>query len=212
MNPARDRTLQKLRVALKERLPMPYPELKDDLGIYPPPNEEDLALLFAQQLQKQGGHFIFAASWEEAIDQLDLLFMQNQWPQPYCIQPKLTKILDLFGFPSLEPESEQLNFEVVLHTCEALIARTGSVLLSSAKQHGRKLSILAQTEIVLATSDQLVLGLEQALTKVHSRYIKETWPSMLSLVTGPSRTADIEKTLVMGAHGPQALYVFVIEP
>lgn len=36
-------------------------------------------------------------------------------------------------------------------------------------------------------------------------------PSMVTLITGPSRTADIEKTLVMGAHGPKELYVFLLE-
>ena len=39
----------------------------------------------------------------------------------------------------------------------------------------------------------------------------DNYPSMISLITGPSRTADIEKTLVMGAHGPKELYVFLIE-
>ena len=56
---------------------------------------------------------------------------------------------------------------------------------------------------------QLVDDLKQALKLIRLKY--DTIPSMISLITGPSRTADIEKTLVMGAHGPKELYVFLID-
>ena len=63
---------------------------------------------------------------------------------------------------------------------------------------------------MLAYSSQLVPDLKQALAGIRKKY-RDNYPSLVTLVSGPSRTADIEKTLVMGAHGPKELYVFLID-
>jgi L-lactate dehydrogenase complex protein LldG len=56
----------------------------------------------------------------------------------------------------------------------------------------------------------LVNDLKQALAGIKQKYA-DNIPSMISVITGPSRTADIEKTLIMGAHGPKEIYVFLID-
>ncbi len=82
--------------------------------------------------------------------------------------------------------------------CDGLIAQTGSILTSS-RHGGRGGSIVAPTHIVCATSDQLLpdvtAALRQAMNDVESA-------SYIGLISGSSRTADIEKILVQGAHGP----------
>ena len=62
--------------------------------------------------------------------------------------------------------------------------------------------------IVIANKNQLVDYLEKAYSEIHEKY-KNDLPSQITLITGPSRTADIEKTLVLGAHGPRELRVFM---
>ena len=93
--------------------------------------------------------------------------------------------------------------------CEFLIARLGSIIISS-KQDGRRINIYPEVHIVLALASQLVPDLKDALKSIRKKYA-DGLPSMISVITGPSRTADIEKTLVMGAHGPKELYVFFID-
>jgi L-lactate utilization protein LutC len=91
--------------------------------------------------------------------------------------------------------------------CEALVAQTGSVLVSTACG-GRGASVVAPVHIVVSTIDQLVPDLDAALARVRERGIVSL-NSYLCLITGSSRTADIEKILVMGAHGPRRLIVFL---
>lgn len=94
-------------------------------------------------------------------------------------------------------------------TCEALIAQTGSVLVSCRGNGGRALSVLPPHHVVLATVDQVLPDLTAGYRLLQERY-GEKLPSQVSLITGPSRTGDIERILVLGAHGPKKLTVVLI--
>ncbi len=93
--------------------------------------------------------------------------------------------------------------------CEAAVAQTGSILVSSATCGGRALSILPHVHVVVVSLDQLVATLGDALELAQSRAAGRP-PSMLSFITGPSRTGDIERILVLGAHGPKELIVILV--
>lgn len=93
-------------------------------------------------------------------------------------------------------------------TCaDALIAATGSVL-SSSGHGGRTAAVIAPCHVVIARRDQLVPDLAAALDLAQRRDLARRH-SLLGLITGPSRTADIEKQLVLGAHGPRRLVVLL---
>jgi L-lactate dehydrogenase complex protein LldG len=96
-------------------------------------------------------------------------------------------------------------------SCEALVAQTGSILVSSATSGGRALSILPHVHVVVATADQIVATLADALHAAQARHA-DRMPSMLSFITGPSRTGDIERILVLGAHGPKELILILVGP
>lgn len=93
--------------------------------------------------------------------------------------------------------------------CDALVAQTGSVLLTNLSAGGRALSALPPHHVVLATADQLVGDLPEAFALLRTRY-EGRYPSFISFVTGPSRTGDIERILVLGAHGPKKLTIIMI--
>ncbi len=95
--------------------------------------------------------------------------------------------------------------QVTITLAEALVAQTGSVFVSSSCG-GRGASVAAPVHIVVATIEQLVPDLDAAFARLRERGAQEK-NSMLCLITGSSRTADIEKILVMGAHGPRRLAV-----
>jgi len=95
-------------------------------------------------------------------------------------------------------------------SCEALVSQTGSILVSSGTSGGRGLSILPHVHVVVATLDQIVPTLGDALHLTKARHAGRM-PSMLSFITGPSRTGDIERILVLGAHGPKELVVILVD-
>jgi len=96
-----------------------------------------------------------------------------------------------------------------LTACECLVAQTGSILVASDSGGGRALSILPHCHVVIATLDQVVPVLADALALVRERHAGRL-PSMLSFITGPSRTGDIERILVLGAHGPKELILILV--
>ena len=72
------------------------------------------------------------------------------------------------------------------------------------------MSIYPEIHLVVAHASQVVADIRAGLDLVQARYGRRL-PSMLSVITGPSRTADIEKTLVLGAHGPRQLVGFLLD-
>ena len=71
---------------------------------------------------------------------------------------------------------------------------------------GRALSVLPPHHVVVARREQLVRDLPAAFAQLRERY-SSSYPSFLSVITGPSRTGDIERILVLGAHGPKKLTI-----
>jgi L-lactate dehydrogenase complex protein LldG len=93
-----------------------------------------------------------------------------------------------------------------LTECDVLVAQTGTVVVTSASAGGRALTVLPPHHVVLARREQLVPDLPSAFGRLEAQY-GVSYPSMISLITGPSRTGDIERILVLGAHGPKRLTV-----
>ena len=96
-----------------------------------------------------------------------------------------------------------------LEGCDAGITTCESILVSSASSGGRALSILPHVHVVVADASQVVPDLGSALALAKARH-GDQMPSMLSFITGPSRTGDIERILVLGAHGPKELYLILV--
>ena len=90
--------------------------------------------------------------------------------------------------------------------CDALVAQTGSVLVTARSAGGRALSVLPPHHVVLARREQLVADLPTAFALLQRIYA-DAYPSFIGFITGPSRTGDIERILALGAHGPRKLTV-----
>ena len=205
---SKEKLLKKIRRALLEKRDNPYPNL-EDLPHYAPADELP-EVLFAKQLTAISGNFVFCENEVQFVENLVELTGQRRWQKIYCWEPELQRILSQFEYPFQGTDENFENADVGLTLCEALIARNGSILLSSANMAGRRLSIYPPVHIVLAKASQLVVDLSDGFKLIKNKY-GNTLPSMISVVTGPSRTADIEKTLVLGAHGPKELFVFLLD-
>ena len=90
--------------------------------------------------------------------------------------------------------------------CDALIAQTGSVLVTSRSAGGRALSVLPPHHVVVTRREQLLGDLQDGFELLKEKY-GASYPSFISFITGPSRTGDIERVLVLGAHGPKKLTI-----
>ena len=110
--------------------------------------------------------------------------------------------------PKEMPNTEFEKFEAGITTAEFLVARTGSIILQSRNSGGRRLSVLPPFHLVVASSAQLVDSLDEVFAALD--HTKKNATSFMTIITGPSRTSDIEKTLVLGAHGPKRLAVVVV--
>jgi L-lactate dehydrogenase complex protein LldG len=108
-----------------------------------------------------------------------------------------------------EPDTDTLEAcPVGITRCEALIAQTGSVLITSKGCGGRALSVLPPHHIVLAKRSQLLPDMLAGYDLLRETYGSKM-PSFISFITGASRTGDIERILVLGAHGPKRLTVII---
>ena len=101
---------------------------------------------------------------------------------------------------------EMERCDAAISECDALVAQTGSVLVTARSAGGRALSVLPPHHIVLARRDQLIPDLPSAFSLVQQKY-GDRPPSFIGFITGPSRTGDIERILVLGAHGPKKLTI-----
>src|SRR5476651_1703299 len=205
---AKEKLLKKIRKALLEKRDNPYPNL-EDLPLYGP-TDDLLEVTFAEQLMEVAGQFAFCEDELQFIESLLTLAEEREWRKIYCWEPALQKVLTKYEFPFFETDKDFEQAEVGLTLCEALIARNGSVMVSNANGAGRRLSIYPPIHMVVAYASQLVPELKDAFKIIKQKY-GSSIPSMLSTITGPSRTADIEKTLVLGAHGPKEFIVFFID-
>ena len=205
---SKEKLLKKIRKALLEKRDNPYPNL-EDLPHYPVP-EDIPEVLFAEEFTAASGQFVFCEDEIQFIDNLLQLAEERKWHKIYCWEPALQEILKNYDYPFFETDKDFDQAEVGFTLCEALVARNGSIMLSNAGMAGRRLSIYPPVHIVLAYTSQIVLDLKDGFKLLKTRYGNQL-PSMVTTVTGPSRTADIEKNLVKGAHDPKELFVFLLE-
>jgi L-lactate dehydrogenase complex protein LldG len=134
---------------------------------------------------------------------------EEQITSLFCLDASLQNLLQVHCVPFNSDPNDFTDMQVGITRCEYLIARTGSVMVSSAHASGRRMNVFPPIHIVMAKESQLVPYLEDAYVAIQTKYSTHL-PSMISLITGPSRTADIEKTLVLGAHGPKKLWVILV--
>jgi L-lactate dehydrogenase complex protein LldG len=205
---SRERILQKIRKALVKPVPSPFPGQDPNAPVYPNP-DEDLSVLFASEFTRLLGKFAYCADERALAIQVSALIREKSWEEVYCAEEPLRAILSAQG--TVRFSGRQLaDSDVSVTSCEALVARTGSIVLSAALTEGRTASVYAPVHICVARTSQLVWDISDALKALQEKY-PQGLPSLVSFATGPSRTADIEKTLVVGVHGPREVYCFLVE-
>ena len=208
ISPSKENILKKIRKALSQSTPLPFPQSEGNSSVYKP-SAQELEVEFAEQFNSLQGRFIFCVNRQELAFQFNSLVKKQNWEKVFCAEPG---ILEIVGSQSPDRfTSEELeDCDVSVTGCECLVARTGSIVMSAAQSMGRTGSVYAPIHICIAFSNQLLYDIKDALLLMKEKY-KDKIPSLITFATGPSRTADIEKTLVVGVHGPKEVYCFLVD-
>lgn len=208
MSNAKDNILDKIRKALEVPVPLPFPEAEAPAAVFKPAHD-DLAVVFAEEFTRLQGKFAFFSNHKELVQQIRALIKEKNWKEVYCVEEGLRYLLKSNGFENFTSKP-LADADVALTTCEALVARTGTMVMSSAQPSGRTTSVYAPVHICIAEASQVVYDLQEAIGAMKEKYGIHL-PSLITFATGPSRTADIEKTLVVGVHGPKEVYCLLAD-
>lgn len=207
-SPSKENILKKIREALSQPTPQPFPASEGSDSVFAPIDQE-LEVEFAEQFGKLQGRFVYCINQQELAFQLTSLIRKMSWQKVYCIEEELLKRTGA-QLDDVHITTGLADSDVAITGCECLVARTGSIVMSAGQQSGRSTSVYAPVHICIASMKQLVPDIKDALQLVKEKYGSQL-PSLITFATGPSRTADIEKTLVVGVHGPREVYVFLVE-
>jgi L-lactate dehydrogenase complex protein LldG len=230
MNPQgdRDAVLARITEALREEAPLHHekPEKPAPAGLTAPfrewlppvgPTRKEQVTLFAKQSEVLRTEFRECASPEAAAKHIAKLAAEAGWKTVALHSGKLTDAV-VEHLPATLAllrvdggyEKEALEAcDAGFTECEALVAQTGSVCITGRSSGGRALSVLPPHHIAIASKEQLVTDLAAAYELLAQKY-RDNYPSFISFITGPSRTGDIERILVLGAHGPKKLTVLLL--
>jgi L-lactate dehydrogenase complex protein LldG len=205
---SKENILKKIRQALTTTVPVPFPKSEGNNSVFKSQSDE-LEVEFANEFTRLLGKFAFCVNVTDLTFQLSRLLAEKNWKNIYCAEEKLVPFIQQLTIEKIL-SSSLYDCDASVTSCEYLIARTGSIVLSAAQQQGRTVSVYAPVHICIAYTDQLVYDIKDGLQLLKEKY-QGNIPSMITFATGPSRTADIEKTLVVGVHGPKEVYLFLVD-
>jgi L-lactate dehydrogenase complex protein LldG len=127
---ARENILRKIKQALAQPVPVPFPASEGTQSVFQPSSQEN-AISFAENFSKLQGRFSFCADEKELVTQLQALITTREWTKLYCRETELKNKLSNAGFSTVYAE-DLAHCDAAITGCESLIARTGSIVLSSA--------------------------------------------------------------------------------
>ena len=182
------------------------------------PTIDDRIALFAKLSEMLKTEFIVCASIKAAAKHVANLAKENGWKTIATHSGELTDTLakqlsDTVALLNVNGGYDKSALEACnagLTECECLIAQTGSICATTRSSGGRALSVLPPHHIVIARKAQLLTDLTAAYELLAQKYAASGYPSYMGFITGPSRTGDIERILVLGAHGPKKLTVLLV--
>jgi L-lactate dehydrogenase complex protein LldG len=206
---SKEKILKKVRAALLQKGDAYTANIDLDTDVFTKEIGE-LIEVFSGNFLANSGQFAYCFNEYDFIDQFLAVAEENEWQHIVCLEKRFQKLFDNCDFPVLEKKENVLEAEVGITGCEALVARTGSIVISTKSTHSRTSSIYPPTHIVIAYRNNLVYDLKNYFSTINPAQL-QALPSMINILSGPSRTSDIEKTLVLGAHGPKELFVFYID-
>lgn len=213
---SREAILRRIRDALAGQ-PAPDPPSVPEVWPWQNPDVPALAARFQEELQAVHGEVIRAGTIGEAGQRLAELLAREGWQSVAALdRPLCRQLADALGPNRVawpQPEwtaSSMAELHLALLEADWLLADTGSCVLTCHTAQERLLCYLPPACAVVATADRLREHLPAAWPEITPRFSAPDASGETVLITGPSRTADIEKILILGVHGPRRLLVLLV--
>jgi L-lactate dehydrogenase complex protein LldG len=206
---AKQEILGRIRKGLKaHKVLKPFPLIENDTSnAFQDPSKE-IVTHFAENFIQLGGQFAYCANENECISLILELATERDWKKVFVKDTLLLAFLRNENFSFLKTGNPSTDLDASITLCKSVVARLGSVILSSDADYGRSLPVYTPVHIAIVYANQIVWDIKDAMSEFQNTI---NLPSQITLTTGPSRTADIEKTLVVGVHGPKEVFVFFID-
>ena len=234
MSTSRERMLGRLRASLAQSRDELAAEAARAPHTPPPfvhPPQDDLVAQFAAELARLEGYPHRCADDEEALEVIRSILESHgaqsvvAWDLEQIGLPNLAALLAQLGVRALDGQVAHTGADraarlqtvepapVCISGADVGIAESGTLVLRSGAGRGRLASLVAPVHIAVLRGPQIVRGLGEALARVQAQAGPDVFAdsSNLTLITGPSRTADIELTLTLGVHGPREIHVVLID-
>lgn len=181
--------------------------------------QDQLLALFRQEAEKVNASIINVGSYDEIPGAVSEYLRTHQLPAQIKIAPDpRLRDLDWAAKTSLMVNDGRADGDDPVSVSHAIggVAETGTLVLTSGPKNPTSLNFLPLDNIVVVSAADIAGNYEALWDRIRQQAIDNGTPGELprtvNWITGPSRTADIEQTLLLGAHGPQRLHIIIVDP
>ena len=208
----KEQILAKVREAILEKDEKHFSDinLQDDTWI-PFKEEDGKEFTFIERFKENGGIFMYFEEISHFKEAMQQFVIENGWDPLLTTSPVIKEI---FADTDIVFQDDYNNLErkknVSIIDCECLIAQTGSVLVSDATAGSRAAYSFADTLLIFARATQFVAKMKDAFTLMKEKYA-DNQPAGMTIISGASRSTDIDNTLVIGAFGCKQIALFLVE-
>lgn len=172
-------------------------------------NMNTLAIHFAKNMDQSEGYFIYCEDDTELVQSIKTVIYERNFAPIFTNDPKIELLFTKTDISYIHQPEDLEKARVVVSFCDCLIARYGSVLLTSSMPCGAVGNVFPDVRFIIAFSDQLVENISDSIKVLKEKYGNEL-PSIITYLTGPSRTNAIDLKPIIGVHGTRELYVFYL--
>jgi len=214
---SRDAILGRIRNALAGDPPQDVPAVPE---VWPRETADPaaLALRFENELKALGGELFRCESIEQAQDKLVEMLDLSHWPSIGAVDTGLTRQVaaklppERVGWAAEGWQTRHIaELPAGLIAADVLLADTGTCMIACSAPHERLMCYLPPVCLVIARTQQLAEHLPAVWEGIARRCAEPKLRGEFVFITGPSRTADIEKILILGVHGPKRLIVLLVD-
>ena len=207
----KEQILAKVREAVMTRDENKFSDVNMQVDTWTPFKEEDGAdFTFVERFKENGGIFIYFESQQDFIDAMKQYIVDNQW-EPLCSTSK--KIEEVFkdsGITLSRNYTTKRKKTVSITDCECLRAQTGSVMVTDTCAGSRMAYSNADVLLVYASPNQIVASMKDAMKLIKEKYGSNR-PSETVIISGASKSIEIDNQLVIGAQGIRQIALFLVE-
>ena len=207
----KEQILAKVREAVMTKDENLFKDVNMQVDTWTPFKEEDGAdFTFVERFKENGGIFVYFESKENFLDAMKQYVVENQW-EPLCsTSKKMHEIFKDSGIALSRDYTTKHKKTVSITDCECLIAHTGSVVVTDKCAGSRAAYSNADVLLVFASPSQIVASMKDAIHLIKEKYGSDK-PSETVIISGASKSTEIDNQLVIGAQGIKQIALFLVE-